>query len=58
MRRLLPGTGMVLCQAGAWFDYEQYKPSRTQSAQARVVAEQQAAGQDVSAKRSVPPAPE
>jgi len=26
-----------------WFDYEQYKLSRAQSAQARVVAEQQAA---------------
>jgi hypothetical protein len=38
-----------------WFDYEQYKQSRVQSAQARVGVEQQAAGQEVPAQRSAPP---
>jgi hypothetical protein len=35
-----------------WFDYEQYKQSR--AAQARVGAEQQAAGQDTPAKFDLP----
>jgi hypothetical protein len=47
-----------------WFDYEQYKQSRSQSALARAgagqrateVAEGDAAGQDVPAQRSAPPA--
>ena len=37
-----------------WFDNEQYKQSRAQSAQARVGAEQQSAGQDAPAKFDLP----
>jgi len=37
-----------------WPECEQYKLSLDQSAQARVVAEQQAAGQDAPANRSAP----
>ena len=39
-----------------WFDYEQYKLSRAQSAQARAGMEQLAAGQEVPAQRPAPPA--
>jgi hypothetical protein len=38
-----------------WFDYEQYKQARAQSAQARVGVEQQAPGRDVPAQRSASP---
>ncbi len=39
-----------------WLNYEQYKLSRAQSAQAGVVVERDAAAQDAPAKRPAPPA--